>query len=314
MRFQHTVGRSISIMGTGLHSGQPSILTLSPAPVDSGIIFVRKGKNHNEACQASIRNLRPMDLCTTIGSNGFQVQTIEHILSALWGLEIDNVNIELNSEEVPAMDGSAAPFVKLIQAAGRVPQERQRTYLKILKPLHVGQYNRSLSILPSPIAKVTYSIDYDHSLIQQQTYEYDGTVSEFMVNIATARTFAFSAEVESLWARGLGKGGSLENTVVFSDTGVLNQGGLRFPNECVRHKILDLIGDLALLGVPIIGHIIANRSGHHLHTELVRTILDNPEAWTLLDTSDKLPFVMARHSINGAQPAHSFPLTTSSIL
>lgn len=303
MRFQHTLGQSISTSGIGLHSGQPSTLTLSPAPVDSGITFVRKGKNQqNEACQASLRNLKSMDLCTTIGANGFQVQTIEHVLSALWGMEIDNATIELDSEEVPARDGSAVPFVKLIQAAGQVPQERQRTYLKILKPLHVAHHNRSLSILPSPTAKITYSIDYAHSLIQQQTYEYDWTASEFMVNIAPARTFAFLAEVESLWTRGLGKGGSLENTVVFSDTGVLNQGGLRFPNECVRHKILDLIGDLALLGVPIIGHIIAKCSGHHLHTELVRTILDNPEAWTLLGS-------------NGAQSDYSFlPLATSSTL
>ena len=282
---QKTLKQKMSLEGIGLHSGKRSRVTLSPAPVDSGIVFRRKTNGHMETCQASIRNLRPMELCTTIGSNGFQIQTTEHVLSALWGMHIDNAYIDIDSEEVPAMDGSAAPFVDMINVVGMVGQERPRTYLKILKPLHVGDHRRGVSILPSPTPKITYSIDYDHALIQQQTYEYEWSPQSFQNTIAEARTFAFSEEVEALWARGLGQGGSLDNTVVFSKSGILNENGLRFPDECVRHKILDLIGDLALLGLPVIGHILADRSGHNLHNQLVQMILDNPDAWILVGSN-----------------------------
>lgn len=287
MHAQHTIGKTVSMEGVGLHSGHPSSVTLLPAPVDSGLVFRKRVNSHFETCQASVRNLRPMELCTTIGSNGFQIQTTEHVLSALWGIGIDNAYIEIDSEEVPAMDGSAAPFVELIKTAGMVSQQRSRTYLKILEPIQIGDAHRQISVLPSPVPKITYSIEYRHSLIRQQTYEYDWSPSDFQAHIAEARTFAFSHEVEALWARGLGHGGSLENTIVFSETGILNRQGLRFPDECVRHKILDLIGDLALLGVPIIGHIIANCSGHQLHTQLIQTILDNPDSWNLLGTNEK---------------------------
>jgi len=308
MHFQHTLGRSVSVSGVGLHSGQTSTVTLSPAPVDTGLVFFRNTHGQKETCQASIRNIRPMPLCTAIGSNGFQIQTTEHILSALWGLGIDNAQIEITSEEVPVLDGSAAPFVQLIQAAGMVSQGRPRTYLKILKPLYVGNHERSLSIVPSPFPKITYTITYDHHLIQHQTYEHDWTSAEFKRYIADARTFAFSHEVESLWARGLGQGGSLENTIVFSEDGVLNEDGLRFPDECVRHKVLDLIGDLSLLGLPVIGHIIAERSGHHLHTELVQAILDNPDAWSLIGTQEAHGQELAEipHNGNTRQHAESF--------
>lgn len=314
MHFQHTLGRSVSVSGVGLHSGQTSTVTLSPAPVDTGIVFFRKTNGHVETCQASIRNLRPMQLCTSIGSKGFQVQTIEHILSALWGLGLDNAQIEITSEEVPVLDGSAAPFVQLIQAAGMIPQGRPRTYLKILQPLYVGNHQRSLSIVPSPFPRITYTISYDHHLIQHQTYEYDWATAEFKRDIAEARTFAFSHEVESLWARGLGQGGSLDNTIVFSEDGVLNEDGLRFPDECVRHKVLDLIGDLSLLGLPVIGHIIAERSGHHLHAELVQAILDNPDAWTLLGTQESHRQALADIPHNGHGRQHAVSLAANSAL
>ncbi|MDT7042119.1 UDP-3-O-acyl-N-acetylglucosamine deacetylase [Candidatus Nitronereus thalassa] len=279
---QRTLRQPTALEGIGLHSGKPSKVTLSPAPVDSGIVFRRKTNGHLESCQASIRNLRPMELCTTIGSNGFQIQTTEHVLSALWGMQIDNAYIDINSEEVPAMDGSASPFVEMIHTAGIVSQERPRSFLKIIKPLHIGDHRRGVSVLPSVTPKITYSIDYNHALIQQQTYEYEWSPASFQDRIAEARTFAFSHEVEALWARGLGQGGSLDNTIVFSESGILNDQGLRFPDECVRHKVLDLIGDLALLGLPIIGHIIADRSGHFLHNQLIQMILDNSDAWILV--------------------------------
>lgn len=284
---QQTIEQTISASGVGLHSGRPSKVSLSPAPVDNGIVFRRKVNGHVETCQASIRNLRSTELCTVIGSNGFQIQTTEHVLSALWGLGIDNAFIDIDSEEVPAMDGSAAPFAKLIRLAGILPQERPKTYLKIVKPIHVGDGDRGISILPALFPRITYTIDYDHALIQQQTYEHEWSPVDFEANIAHARTFAFSHEVEALWARGLGQGGSLDNTIVFSDTGIMNEETLRFPDECVRHKVLDLIGDLSLLGIYVIGHIVGKCSGHRLHTQLIQVIMDNPEAWTLVEPPEK---------------------------
>jgi UDP-3-O-[3-hydroxymyristoyl] N-acetylglucosamine deacetylase len=223
-----------------------------------------------------------MELCTALGSNGFHIQTTEHILAALWGMEIDNVYIEVDSSEVPAMDGSAAPFIQLIHSAGIVQQKIPRTYLKILTPIEVGEGTKKVTILPSTKPLISYTIDFDHHMIQQQSFVHDWSVKSFKEQIAQARTFAFSHEVEALWNRGLGKGGSLENTVVFSDSTILNEEGLRFIDECVRHKVLDLIGDMALLGIRPIGHIIADRSGHNLHTQLARTILQSKEAWTIL--------------------------------
>lgn len=312
MHVQSTLKHKISLEGVGLHSGKPSRVTLSPAPVDSGIVFRRKTNGHVETCQASIRNLRPMELCTTIGSNGFQIQTTEHVLSALWGMHIDNAYIDIDSEEVPAMDGSAAPFVEMIHAAGVVSQERPRTFLKIIKPLHVGDHHRGVSILPSPTTKITYSIEYGHTLIQQQTYEYEWSPEAFQHAIAEARTFAFSHEVEALWARGLGQGGSLDNTIVFSESGLLNEQGLRFPDECVRHKVLDLIGDLALLGLPVIGHIFADRSGHFLHNQLAQMILDNPDAWVLVGSEHDELAGLSNGSSNGMHSTTPVSLSANS--
>ncbi len=287
-------------------------MSLSPAPVDHGIMFRRKVNGHVDTCQASIRNLRPTKLCTVIGSNGFQIQTTEHVLSALWGMGIDNAVIDIDSEEVPAMDGSAAPFTKFIQRAGVVSQERPRTYLKILEPIHIGTPAHKISVLPAPFPKITYTIDYDHQLIQQQTYEHEWSAMAFQDNIAEARTFAFSHEVQDLWARGLGKGGSLDNAIVFTETGIMNNEALRFPDECVRHKILDLIGDMALMGIHLVGHIIAHRSGHALHNQLVQTILDNPDAWTLLGHNEKHASDLAELAPTGTEGIHAAPLSANS--
>lgn len=282
MHYQQTLSRSVSLVGVGLHSGHSCKLSLHPAPVNTGMIFLRKINNQVHTCEALIQNLQPMELCTALESNGFHIQTTEHILAALWGMEIDNVYIEVDSSEVPALDGSAAPFVQLIQSAGIVQQKIPRTYLKILAPLEVGEGTKKVTILPSTKPSITYSIDFDHHMIQQQSFVHDWSVENFKEQIAPARTFAFSHEVEALWSRGLGKGGSLDNTVVFSDSTILNEDGLRFIDECVRHKVLDLMGDIALLGVRLIGHIIADRSGHNLHAQLARTILQSKEAWTIL--------------------------------
>ncbi|MCG3777799.1 MAG: UDP-3-O-acyl-N-acetylglucosamine deacetylase [Nitrospira sp.] len=288
MRLQQTLANPVSCTGTGLHSGKPVTLTLRPAPVNTGIVFVNTNSAKGAFLAASIEHLVATELCTAISGNGFQVKTIEHILAALAGLGIDNVYVDVNADEAPAMDGSSAHFVQLIQSAGILAQNRRQPYLKITRPLEVVDGNRRVRIEPSATTKITYSISYDHPLIQTQTYTYEHSAQAFEREIAEARTFGFLQEVEALWARGLGQGGNLDNTIVLSQDGILNESGLRFSNEFVRHKILDLIGDFSLLGLPFIGHIIAERSGHAIHTRLAQQILNRPDSWVVLNASEPI--------------------------
>lgn len=287
MRQQQTVGRTMICSGVGLHTGKPVMIKLCPAPPDNGIVFIRSEGGRRIVLSASVGNLVPAELCTTISAGGAAVKTVEHVLAALSGLSVDNAFIELDGEEVPVMDGSADPFVRLIQTAGIVPQDRPQPFLKITQPIEVVDGHKRIVVEPSPTTRITYSIEYDHPLIQRQTYVYDWSVSLFDRTIAGARTFGFMKEVKYLWSRGLGKGGSLENTIILSDEGVLNESGLRFQDEFVRHKILDLIGDLSFLRVPIIGHVIAHRAGHALHTKLVEAILAQPDKWVLMNAIEQ---------------------------
>lgn len=312
MRQQQSLGQSISCTGIGLHTGLPVTLTLRPAPPDTGIVFVRHGVGERVSLRALVQNLVPTELCTAISLDGTSIKTIEHVLAALSGLEVDNVFVELDAEEVPAMDGSSSPFVRLIKAAGVVPQGRRRPFLMITQPIEVADGDRRVIIEPSSSPRITYSIQYDHPLIQRQTYIYDCSVSAFEQDIADARTFGFLQEVEDLWSRGLGKGGSLDNTIVLSDREVLNQSGLRFPDEFVRHKILDLIGDLALLGMPFIGHLIADRSGHALHTKLVEKILEQPDKWVLLNHGEQPVSAGSQPALSASRSAQNIPLQASS--
>lgn len=284
MNKQQTLVKSGYLSGIGLHSGKPVSLALHPAPPNTGILFVKQVDDHVVSCPATIQYLGNTDHCTTLQSADLQIQTVEHILSALAGLEIDNAYIEIQGNEIPATDGSSAPFVDMIEECHITPQEEPRNYIKILQPIHVQDGQRAITIHPSALPRISYVIDFTHPLIQQQTYQHFCTPQEFRKNIATARTFAFRQEVEFLWSNGLGLGGSLHNTVVFSESGLINDEDLRFQNECVRHKILDLIGDLSLLGFPVIGHIEANRAGHFLHTQLVQAILDHPDKWILFSS------------------------------
>ena len=286
MRVQQTLANAVSCSGVGLHSGQPVTLTLRPAPADTGVVFVNRSGKGGASLAASVEHLVATELCTAISGNGFQVRTIEHVLAALTGLDIDNVYVEVDASEAPVMDGSAGHFVRLIRSAGTAPQSRRQPYLKITRPLEVVDGTRRVRIEPSSTTKVTYSIHYNHPLIQTQTYAYEHSVHAFEREIADARTFGFLQEVEALWARGLGKGGSLDNTIILSQDGVLNESGLRFANEFVRHKVLDLIGDFSLLGLPFIGHVIAERSGHAMHTRLVQQILNHPDSWVLLNADE----------------------------
>jgi UDP-3-O-[3-hydroxymyristoyl] N-acetylglucosamine deacetylase len=283
VRQQQTLSNPIGCTGVGLHTGKPVTLTLRPAPVDTGVVFVNRNGHAGATLAASVDHLVATELCTAISGNGFQVKTIEHILAALAGLNVDNVFVDIDAAEAPVMDGSSAPFVQLIQSAGVVCQNRRQSFLKITRPLEIVDGSRRIRIEPSSTPRITYTIQYDHPLINTQTFSYEHSAYAFETDIAGARTFGFLQEVEALWARGLGRGGNLENTVVLSHDGILNESGLRFSDEFVRHKVLDLIGDFSLLGLPFIGHLIADRSGHALHTRLVKQILDHPECWVLLN-------------------------------
>jgi len=282
MRVQQTIQRPVSCTGIGLHSGGLVSLVLLPAPPDTGIVFVRKDVGAAPTVTASIKNLRPTLLSTAVGVDGVQIQTIEHVLSAAAGLSIDNLFIEVDAPEIPVMDGSAAPFVDMILGAGIVQQERPRSYLKIVRSIEVSDGDRHIAIHPASLPSITYTIDYDHPLIRRQGWTYRWSQESFVHDIAPSRTFGFLREVEALWDAGLGLGGSLQNTLILTEDGILNEGGLRFPDEFVRHKILDLIGDLALLGLPFIGEIVAVRSGHALHSRLVAQILESRDSWMLV--------------------------------
>lgn len=313
MRQQQSIGRSVTCSGIGLHTGQPVTLTLRPAPPGTGIVFVQHDANGSVSLSASIRNLVPTELCTGLSVGGRYVKTVEHVLAALVGLEIDNVYVDLDGGEVPVMDGSAAPFVRLIKAAGIMQQGQPRPFLKILQPVEVADGDRRVVIEPSATPRITYSIEYDHPLIQRQRYVYEWSVTAFEQDIAQARTFGFLREVEQLWSKGLGRGGSLDNTIVLSERGILNESGLRFHDEFVRHKVLDLIGDLALLGTPFIGHLTADRSGHALHTKLVEKILERTDCWTVLNADGQpagLPLADPRHAFAHLQKV-SLPLSSA---
>jgi UDP-3-O-[3-hydroxymyristoyl] N-acetylglucosamine deacetylase len=311
VRVQQTLANAVSCAGFGLHSGQPVNLMLRPAPPDTGVVFVNRNGKNGASLAASVEHLVPTELCTAISGNGFQVKTIEHILAALAGLDIDNVYVEVDAGEAPVMDGSAAHFVRLIRSAGILPQSRRQPYLKITRPLEVVDGARRVRIEPSSTTKITYSIHYSHPLIQTQTYFYEHSVHAFEREIADARTFGFLQEVEALWARGLGQGGSLDNTIILSQDGILNESGLRFANEFVRHKILDLIGDFSLLGVPFIGHLIAERSGHSMHTRLVQQILNHPDSWVLLNTDQTVPVSEPRSAMAAPRSASLVALQAS---
>ena len=231
---------------------------------------------------ATVRHVGGINHATGLTRDTVRVDTVEHLLAAFVSLGVDNAVVELNSPEVPIMDGSAAPFIYLIHEAGVKPLPAPRRYLKVLRPISVSHGDKRIAVYPSDHFKVTYSIAFDHPLLRHQSRTIRVTEESFVEEIAPARTFGFLEEVEMMRQQGLALGGSLENAVVIGDTGVLNNA-LRFDDEFVRHKILDLIGDMALVGHPIIGHLVAHRGGHALHTEFAARVLEEGDGWTLVD-------------------------------
>jgi UDP-3-O-[3-hydroxymyristoyl] N-acetylglucosamine deacetylase len=281
MHPQRTIRRAISCAGIGLHSGNKVTLSLRPAPADSGIRFRRSDLGGLEVTAAA-EHVGGVTLATGLTRDAVRVDTVEHLLAALVSLGIDNVVVELNSPEVPIMDGSAAPFIYLIQEAGVKPLTSPRRYLKVVRPMSLTRGDKRIAVYPSDHFKVTYSIAYDHPMLRHQSRTIRLSQDTFVEEIAPARTFTFLNEVERLRQQGLALGGSLENAIVIGDTGILNNA-LRFDDEFVRHKILDVIGDMALIGYPMIGHLVAHKGGHALHTAFAAQILMQRDAWTLVE-------------------------------
>ena len=281
MDAQRTLRRQISCAGIGLHSGHKVTLTLKPAPADTGIVFRRTDVGIE--IPATVRHVSAVHYATVLGRDGATVETVEHLLAALVSVGIDNVIVELTHNEVPIMDGSAAPFLFLVHEAGVKRLAAPRKYLKVLRPVQLANSDKRIAIYPSDHFKVSYTISFDHPFLRHQSRTERITENSFAESIAPARTFGFLKDVEMLRQNGLALGGSLENAIVIGDTGVLN--ALRFEDEFVRHKILDVVGDLALVGHPIIGHVVVHRGGHALHTELASQLLHERDAWMLVDSS-----------------------------
>jgi UDP-3-O-[3-hydroxymyristoyl] N-acetylglucosamine deacetylase len=281
MNQQRTLRRPISCAGIGLHSGKKVTLSLKPAAADSGIRFRRSDLGGQEV-PATVDHVGGINHATGLMRDTVRVDTVEHLLAAFVSLGVDNAVVELSSPEVPIMDGSAAPFIYLIQEAGIKPLSSPRRYLKVLRPISLSRGDKRIAIYPSDHFKVTYSIAFDHPMLRHQSRTIRLTEESFIEEIAPARTFGFLEEVEMMRQQGLALGGSLENAIVIGDTGVLNNA-LRFDDEFVRHKILDVIGDMALVGHPIIGHLVAHRGGHALHTQFAAHVLEECESWMLVE-------------------------------
>jgi UDP-3-O-[3-hydroxymyristoyl] N-acetylglucosamine deacetylase len=271
---QRTLKQRSSVAGVGLHSGAPVRLTVAPAPADTGIVFVRAGVE----VPALAGNVVDTTLNTSLGRDGVRIGTVEHLLAALAGCGIDNAYLEVDGPEVPILDGSSAPFVQLVHDAGIHEQRVVRRFLQVRKPISVSDGDKSAKLLPARALSVSYTIDFRHPLISEQTFSLDLDERAFAREIARARTFGFKRDVERLHEAGLARGGSLENAVVVDDFHILNPEGLRFPNEFVRHKILDAVGDLALFGMPVIGRFVAVKSGHAMNQALVRKALAAADA------------------------------------
>lgn len=295
MYLQRTIKQEIECSSVGLHSGRKVSMRISPADVDAGITFVRTDLPQHQSIKADIASVCDTTLATTIGNNGSAVSTVEHLMSAFSGMGVDNAVVEVNAPEVPIMDGSSLQFVNLLKSVGTRPQGKCKKLLVIKKAISVEDNTGTAMLLPASEFKITYKIDFKHPVIGQQSYHLTFSDVNYEKEICAARTFGFLKDVEYLQARGLALGGSLKNAIVLNDQKIINKEGLRCPEEFVKHKILDAIGDLSLLGMPIIGHFIAYKSGHKLNNFLLREILAHEECWSIVHHFPKEDPVTTSH-------------------
>lgn len=292
---QRTPKKVIQATGVGLHSGEKVLLTLRPAPVNTGIIFRRVDLSPVVEIPASYECVGDTLLCTTLHHGDVKIATVEHLLSALAGLGIDNAYIDVNAPELPIMDGSAAPFVFLIQSAGIREQNAAKKYIRILKPIRVEDNDKYVQFLPHKGYKISFTIDFDHPVFNErpQKVSFDFSGTSYVKEVCRARTFGFLSDYEKLRECDLAKGGSLDNAIVVDDYRIINEDGLRFESEFVTHKVLDAIGDLYLLGSSLIGAFEGYKSGHELNNKLLRALMAQQDAWeyTYFDSEEYMPRV-----------------------
>ncbi len=285
MRFETTIHRPVEVRGIGLHSGVPVRMRMTPAPAGTGIVFRRSDLDFFTIA-ASWKHVARVSYATSLMRQGVLISTTEHLLSTLYSFAVDNAFIEIDNLEVPILDGSGAPFVELLRKAGVRQLRRKRKYLRIRRPVTVEDGLKRISILPCDAFRLTCDIDFPGP-IGKQSVEMEVTPERYANELSPARTFGFEAELDGMREMGLIRGATLDSAVCFTPNGVLNPGGLRFPDECCRHKALDLIGDLALLGRPLLGHVIAERAGHAMHTAMVARIMSDPSLYDVV-TFDQL--------------------------
>ncbi|HEY2012021.1 MAG TPA: UDP-3-O-acyl-N-acetylglucosamine deacetylase [Bryobacteraceae bacterium] len=285
MRFETTLHRPVEVSGVGLHHGVRVQIRILPAPVSTGIVFLRTDLD-NFPIPASWRHVARVSYATSLMRQGVLISTTEHLLSVFYSMGIDNAYIEIDNLEVPILDGSGLPFVRLIQEAGIRQYRRKRRYLRIRRPISVEDKGKRISILPADDFRLTCDTDYPFP-VGRQSLELEVTPERYASEIAFARTFGWDSDLDQMRNMGLIRGASLENAICFTRNGVMNPEGLRAPDECCRHKALDLIGDLALLGRPLLGHVIAECAGHAMHAALVARIMSDPSLYEIL-TFDQL--------------------------
>lgn len=281
LRFETTLQRPAAAQGVGLHSGVPVNIRIMPAPPSTGIVFVRTDLDRFEI-PASWRHVARVSYATSLMRQGVLLSTTEHLLSVFYSMGVDNAYVEIDNLEVPILDGSGLPFVRMVQNAGLRTYRRLRRYLCIRRPVTVEDRGRRISILPAESFQLTCDVFFNHPLVGRQMLEMEVTPGRYAEEIAPARTFGFAGELDQMRHMGLIRGASLDSGVCFSPDGIMNPDGLRFPDECCRHKALDLIGDLALIGRPLLGHVVAERAGHAMHAALVSRIMTDPSLYEIL--------------------------------
>lgn len=286
---QHTLKNIIRATGVGLHSGEKVYLTLKPAPVNTGIVFVRTDLDPVVEIHGDARLVGSTNFATALSQNGVEVSTVEHLLSAMAGLGVDNAYVEVSASEIPLMDGSASPFVFLLQSAGLEAQNAPKKFIRVKKPIRIEDGDKYASLEPHSGFRLSFKIDFDHPAIGEdvQTTSLDFSTTTFVKEISRARTFGFMKDIEYFKTNNLARGANMENAIVLDDYRVLNEEGLRYRDELVRHKILDAIGDLYLLGHSLIGEYKAYKSGHGLNNKLLLALLEQPEAWEYVVFEDE---------------------------
>jgi UDP-3-O-[3-hydroxymyristoyl] N-acetylglucosamine deacetylase len=289
MFLQRTIRKRVTVEGIGLHTGEPVALVFRPAPPDTGVHMVRSDLPGAPSIAVRADNVRATQMATTLGGAAFSVATIEHCMSSLAAFRIDNLIVELSGPEIPIGDGSAAIFMEALVSAGIVDQEEPRKYCYITRPIFYGDGDKHAYVIPYNGLRLTVTIEFAHPAIGRQQFDIDVNETTFARDLSRARTFGFLKDVEAMRAKGLARGGSLENAVVLDNDGVMNPEGLRWPDEFVRHKALDALGDLVTLGMPLMGHLVLYKAGHDVLNRLVRKIAESPDSFRHIELGSDLP-------------------------